>query len=157
MANTIIAFINMSTIKYLSKRTTHNNPHHLIYQIVESIKQQYPNIRISSSLASEFKVFSTIITNNDNIILYKDQGPICMGKWATSTIKNTESYNESCHCLDFDELFNKLKTYSNKNRLQESKVSSGKPVEPKGNTIEVEGSGFAVEARSLRDGKVISC
>ncbi len=123
MANKIIASISINMIKNAINGINNKTVEDYIWSIVCNIMDYYPEVRISSSLRDEYKVKNAIYPLNDNIILYYDQGPICLGKWASSTIMNTESYNADCHCLNDIHLLNKLNTYYHENRLQKTRNS----------------------------------
>lgn len=155
MANKIIAFLPVSVI--IGTLNNRNAVGTYVWNIVRTIKSSKKDIRISSKLSDEYKCNdSTEYSVGDNIILYQDNGPICLGRWATTTIKNTESYKEELACITVTDFLTKLNTYSNENRLQSPEAPSGERDGSKGIAIEVAGSVIEVETRPLDHGTVIS-
>jgi len=154
MANTIICYIS---IKDVVKDITSSLTSDYIYNFVKSVKAFHSDIRIASSLSDIDRLRNCAFSAYDNIIFYQDNGPICLGKWATSTILNTASHNNDQGCNNLTELFTKLKEYSNEDRLQEADTACGKRNESKGIAIEVTRSCATVESRQIGNGTIISC
>lgn len=161
MANEIIAYINIGEIIYKAKVNTPS----YINNIIQSIKKYHPDIRISSHLSDPFKRKDEGYLASDNIVLYQtDNKNICMGRWANSTLTNTESFNKDQRCGNYDDIHNKIvlqkinnKLYNDENRLQEQETPSGERNELKGDIIEVARGGITVEVGQIGNGTAISC